>query len=116
VRNDLGVCAGSADSGTWKPDLVAPLAGHDIVILPDADASGEVRAREAAMALHNIAASVRVVRLSGLGHKEQGRRKRLAGSQHRHRRRLYANVFARAVVAHEEGVNGIELRSDTQPP
>ena len=70
MRNDLGVCAVSADSGTWKPDLVAPLAGHDIVILPDADATGEVRAREAAMALHNIAASVRVVRLSGLGHKE----------------------------------------------
>ena len=38
--------------------------------MPDHDATGQARAREAAMAVHSVAASVRVVHLPGLEHKE----------------------------------------------
>ena len=70
LRNDLGVCAVTADIGTWKPDLVEPLRDRDVLIVPDHDATGQARAREAAMAVHSVAASVRVVHLPGLEHKE----------------------------------------------
>ena len=62
----LGLCATSADSGTWTPDLVEPLRNRDTVILPDFDAAGVKRALEAAYALHDVAASVRMIFLPGL--------------------------------------------------
>ena len=64
---DLGLIATSADSGTWeKPGLITPLRNRDVIILPDNDAKGRKRALEAAHALHGVAASIRVVPLSGL--------------------------------------------------
>jgi hypothetical protein len=62
----LGLCATSADSGTWKPDLIEPLRGCDVVILPDFDSTGVKRALEAANALHGVAASIRMIFLPGL--------------------------------------------------
>ena len=62
----LGLCATSADSGTWKPDLVEPLRGRDVIILPDFDAAGVKRALEAGNALHGVAASIRMIFLPGL--------------------------------------------------
>ena len=62
----MGLCATSADSGTWKPDLVEPLRGRDVVVLPDFDAAGVKRALEAANALHGVAASIRMIFLPGL--------------------------------------------------
>jgi hypothetical protein len=50
----------------WTPELAAPLADRDVVILQDADTKGEKRATVAAQALHGLAKSVRVVLLSGL--------------------------------------------------
>ena len=62
----LDLCATSADSGTWKPDLVEPLRGRDVIILPDFDAAGVKRALEAGNALHGVAASIRMIFLPGL--------------------------------------------------
>ena len=62
----LGLCATSADSGTWTPDLVEPLRGRDAVVLPDFDGAGVKRGLEAANALHDVAASIRMVFLPGL--------------------------------------------------
>jgi hypothetical protein len=42
----LGLCATSADSGTWKPDLIEPLRDHDVIIVPDFDSIGVERALE----------------------------------------------------------------------
>jgi RecA-family ATPase len=64
---DLQLCATTISGGTkWTPELVEPLRGRDVVILPDCDAPGAMKALEAATALHGIANSVRVVRLPGL--------------------------------------------------
>jgi hypothetical protein len=62
----LGLCATSADAGTWKPDLVEPLRGRDTIVLADFDPAGVRRALEAANALHGVAASIRMVFLPGL--------------------------------------------------
>ena len=62
----LGLCATSSDGGTWKPDLVEPLRGRDIVIVPDHDEAGTHRAWEVANALQGVANSVRMVTLPGL--------------------------------------------------
>ena len=62
----LSLCATSADSGTWKPDLVEPLRDRDVVVLPDFDSAGVKRALEAANALHGVAASIRMIFLPGL--------------------------------------------------
>jgi RecA-family ATPase len=62
----LSLCATSADSGTWKPDLVEPLRNRDVIIVPDFDSAGVKRALEAANALIGVAASIRMIFLPGL--------------------------------------------------
>ena len=62
----LGLCATSSDGGTWKPDLVEPLRGRDVVVVPDHDKAGAHRAWEVANALQGVAASIRMVTLPGL--------------------------------------------------
>jgi Family of unknown function (DUF5906) len=73
LATDLGVITTSADSSTWKPDVIEPLRGRDVIILIDNDATGQNRGEEAAKALHSVAASVRVVLLPGLGNTEDVR-------------------------------------------
>ena len=64
---DLNLCATCISGGTkWTADVIEPLRGRDVIILPDADATGARKAWEAATALHGIAASVRMVTLPGL--------------------------------------------------
>src|SRR5262249_13736536 len=50
----------------WTQDCITALAGHDIIILEDADAPGHKKALAAAHALHRSAATIRIVRLPGL--------------------------------------------------
>lgn len=47
------------------------LRGRHVVILPDADDDGDVYAASAAAGLHGVAASVKIVRLPGLEHREK---------------------------------------------
>ena len=64
----LGLCSTTISGGTkWTDDLIAPLRGRDVIILPDVDEAGAKKALEAANALHGVAASTRVVKLPGLG-------------------------------------------------
>jgi RecA-family ATPase len=53
-------------STIWTPELADPLRGHDVIVLADNDAPGIAKAEKAALALHEIAASVRLVLLPGL--------------------------------------------------
>lgn len=63
----LQLCATTISGGTrWAPDIAEPLRGRDVVILPDYDAAGAKKALEAANALHEIAASIRIAVLPGL--------------------------------------------------
>ena len=71
LRDALGLCAVTANKGEWaRPDLVEPLRGRDVVLLPDCDNAGRARALEAAHALHGIAASIRWMALPGLTNKQ----------------------------------------------
>jgi hypothetical protein len=56
-------------STTWTPELAEPLRGRDVIILADNDEIGTTKAEKAALALHQIAASVRLVLLPGLPEK-----------------------------------------------
>jgi RecA-family ATPase len=62
----LGHCATTVASGKWTPECVAPLAGHDVIILQDNDTAGAKRALEAARQLHGKAKTLRVVLLPDL--------------------------------------------------
>jgi AAA domain len=65
----LGHCATTVASGRWTDDCIKALAGHDCIILEDADKAGREKALAAAQKLHGTAASIRIVRLPGLtGH------------------------------------------------
>lgn len=58
-------------AGKWKrPEHSPPLAGADVVILPDNDATGRKHRDMVASALAGIAARVRALELPGLGEKE----------------------------------------------
>jgi len=70
----LGVIATTSPGGAakpggrskWRPEFARHLAGFDIVILPDTDDAGWAHADTIASSLAGIAASVCVLRLSGL--------------------------------------------------
>ena len=63
----LDLCSTTISGGSkWTADLIEPLRGRDVVILPDADEAGAKRALAAATALHGIVNSIRMVRLPGL--------------------------------------------------
>jgi RecA-family ATPase/5S rRNA maturation endonuclease (ribonuclease M5) len=65
----LNLCATTVACGDWTEDCIAPLAGHEVIILQDADEPGRKKALEAAQALHGKAKTIRIVLLPGLtGH------------------------------------------------
>ncbi|MBW1953773.1 MAG: hypothetical protein JRI66_11970 [Deltaproteobacteria bacterium] len=55
--------------GKWRKELGQWLQGRRVVILPDNDEPGRRHAQEVARALHQVAASVKVVELPGLPEK-----------------------------------------------
>jgi hypothetical protein len=57
-------------AGKWRQEFAAYFRGADVVILPDNDAAGEAHAKDVAASLQAVAARVRIVRLPGLGPKE----------------------------------------------
>jgi AAA domain len=64
---DMGHCATTLSGGSkWTADVVEPLRGRDVIVIPDCDAAGARKAWEAASALHGVAATVRVMTLPGL--------------------------------------------------
>jgi hypothetical protein len=63
---EFSICATTASGGgKWK-DLAKHFKGRDLIIVPDHDAEGKKKGRQAATALHKVAASVRYVTLGGL--------------------------------------------------
>jgi RecA-family ATPase len=56
-------------SGKWTDECIKALVGRDVWILEDNDAAGEKRAHEAAVALHGVASTIRIVRLPDLPEK-----------------------------------------------
>ena len=67
----LGVVATCSPGGAnkWRAEYGKPLAGADVVILPDNDAPGRRHATAVAKALQGIANTVRILALPGLPEK-----------------------------------------------
>lgn len=62
----LATCnAGGAGKGKWTLDHAAPLAGRNVIIVPDNDEPGRNHATHVARTLDGVAKSVRVVNLPG---------------------------------------------------
>jgi hypothetical protein len=53
--------------GKWTPEMVEPLAGRTVYIVPDNDDPGQGYAQRAAQQIHGVAAKVAIVELPGLG-------------------------------------------------
>jgi RecA-family ATPase len=62
----LDYCATTVACGDWTGDCAQALAGREVLILEDNDEAGRKKALEAAQALHNVAKTIRIVRLPGL--------------------------------------------------
>ena len=62
----LGHCATTVASGKWTNECVQTLAGRNVLILEDNDEAGREKAQTAADLLHDVAKTVRVVRLPDL--------------------------------------------------
>lgn len=64
----LGLCAttNAGGAGKWRAEYGEALRGRHVVVLPDNDDPGRKHAAEAAAALAGMAASIKVVELSGL--------------------------------------------------
>ena len=62
----LGQCATTVASGKWTADCIKALAGRDCLILEDNDDTGRKKALEAALAVHGVANTIRIVRLPEL--------------------------------------------------
>jgi hypothetical protein len=60
----------SEGAGKWWPELNKHFKSKHVVMLPDNDAPGKAHAEQVATNLHGVAASVRIVELPGLAHKE----------------------------------------------
>jgi hypothetical protein len=65
----LATCLDSGGQTKPYPSFVKALAGHNVVILPDNDSTGEAYAAAVAAGLHGVAASIKVLRLPGLEEK-----------------------------------------------
>jgi AAA domain len=65
----LGLCATTTAGSVWTVDCTAPLTGRDVFVLVDNDVAGFKKAEAAALALHGVAASVRMVLLPDLADK-----------------------------------------------
>ena len=66
----IDLCATTVASGKWTDDCVQALAGRHVLILEDNDEAGRKKALEAAGLLHDVADTVRIVRLPGLSEGE----------------------------------------------
>jgi hypothetical protein len=64
----IGVLAtcNAGGAGKWTTAHAEFLRGRDVTIIPDCDEPGRKHARQVAMSLHNMAASVRILELPGL--------------------------------------------------
>jgi RecA-family ATPase len=62
----LNLCGTTVASGVWRGVDIEPLRDRDVIILQDNDTAGAKRALEAAMTLHGVAKTIRVVLLPGL--------------------------------------------------
>lgn len=66
----LGLLASTVAGGNWSPQAAAALRGRTVYVYEDNDPVGRERAAEAAEWLTGVGASPRVVRLPGLGFKQ----------------------------------------------
>lgn len=66
----LDLVATTIAGGVWTDECAQSLAGRHVLILEDNDDAGRKRSLEAARQLHGVADTVRIVRLPGLGHKQ----------------------------------------------
>jgi hypothetical protein len=66
----LGHCATTVAAGKWTSECVKALAGRDVLVLEDNDKAGRDKALDAATLLHGVASTVRIVRLPGLGDRQ----------------------------------------------
>ena len=57
-------------AGKWLPTMCAPLAGRQVVIIPDNDEPGHSHAEDVRRQLRRVAASVGILTLHGLGEKQ----------------------------------------------
>jgi RecA-family ATPase len=57
----LGLCGTTVAGSVWTTDCTAPLAGRNVFILEDNDETGRKKSVAAALALHNIAKSIRII-------------------------------------------------------
>lgn len=64
----LGIVATTSAGGAsgWRSDLIEPLRGRHVMVLPDNDEPGFAYAEAVSQSLHGVAASVRVIALPGL--------------------------------------------------
>lgn len=63
----LSLCATTLSGGSkWAREIAEYFRGRDVIIVPDHDAAGQTKARQAAAALHGVATSIRIVTLPGL--------------------------------------------------
>jgi hypothetical protein len=63
----LSLCATTLSGGSkWTAEIIEYFRGRDVVVVPDHDAAGREKAKQAASALRGVAASIRVVTLPGL--------------------------------------------------
>ncbi len=69
VSAGLEATCSPGGAGKWQAEYGAPLAGADVVILPDNDQPGRDHATSVTAALKGIVASVRVLELPGLPEK-----------------------------------------------
>jgi hypothetical protein len=101
----LDLCATSADSGTWKPDLVEPLRDRDVILVPHFDYKGTKRATEALNALHGVAKTIRMLFLPGL----DGAEGNDDASDWLNQDPARANIFAETCLAAPLWVPGAEV-------
>jgi hypothetical protein len=70
----LQLCATTLSGGTnWTPEITEHFRSRDVIILPDFDDAGAKKALDAAHALQDVAASIRIVVLPGLTGEERSK-------------------------------------------
>jgi hypothetical protein len=89
-------------AGKWQDEYGAPLAGADVVILPDNDQPGRDHAASIAASLKGIAATVRIVPLPGLPEKGDVADFIAAGGTWQQIEELAADVVLQGVLAMPE--------------
>lgn len=70
IAEGVAVTTCARGAGKWVDDFARYLSGKKVIVLPDNDESGEKHALVIAHSVYRYAAGVKIVRLSGLGPKE----------------------------------------------